>query len=423
MKASVKKTKRVVYVVFGSRNQEFHPRVHKLLCLRPHFEKMVLVARGSHRIDQENLVLNPYPNPTGVFRLLGLNKLKSTIDKYLFFPSTNLLYVKRVEKIITCKIKKDLDQGMEVCLLTSVPPHDLCLLGLSLKNKFPSIKWIVDWRDLWSYDENYLLRVPRLYRGRLLRLEKRVFTHSDLNIVTNKYAKTVLESHFKVPPSRAVFINHHYCTKTLGSPSEQYDSLPSSPLSAMHAKIDANQLIKIGFLGQLFKPPRVPGLKLVKIINDLRKSGVNVELHIFGKVVDKVKQSLSTDSIHSVVFHENLTELQRVQKVAQCDYLLVLLEDLENSKAVMCLKLPQYLLMNKPIIGIVPNQSATADIINETATGYIIPVDGDWAKTLLRILTKPENMYKRFTPNRENIEIFNWENISKQWLEVLCNPL
>ena len=421
MNVSAKKTKRIVYIVSGIHSKDFHPRVHKLLSLRPHFEKMVFVARGRRQINQENLVLSPYPNPTGVLRLLGLSKFKNTIDKYLFFPSNALLYTKRVEKMMVCQIKKDLNNGMEVCLLTSVPPHDLCLLGLSLKKKFPGIRWIVDWRDFWSYDENYFLRTPKLYRPRLLKLEQQVFANSDSNIVTNKYAKNVLESHYQVASSRAVFINQHFCSEVLANPSEQHQMEHSLPLNTSNTNIKPSRPIKIGFLGQLFKPPRVPGLKLVKIINDFRKSGINVELHIFGKVTDQVKQSFDLDCTHSVVLHENMTENQRVQNVAYCDYLLLLLEDLENSKAVMCLKLPQYLLMNKPIIGIVPNQSATADIINETGTGYVISVDGDWARSLRGILTKPENMSKTFIPDRDKIELFNWNNISKQWLEVLCD--
>ena len=97
--------------------------------------------------------------------------------------------------------------------------------------------------------------------------------------------------------------------------------------------------IRIGFLGHLFKPPRVPGLKMVEIICQLRATGYNVELHVFGHVSEQTKHHLHSIDTNGLVLHGNMPHIQSIQKVAYCDYLLLLLGDLANSRAVMSLKL------------------------------------------------------------------------------------
>ena len=86
-----------VYLVTSS--QERHnQRIVDILRLREFFGKMVLVTRTGTIEDEEHLVVGAFPNPTGVLRLVGLHRLKTTFDRYLFFPSRNVLYVKLAKK-------------------------------------------------------------------------------------------------------------------------------------------------------------------------------------------------------------------------------------------------------------------------------------------------------------------------------------
>ncbi len=407
MKTGVRLDNKVVYVVVGKRQGSINDRVIKLVGLRKHFEKLVLVTIGKRNISSELISVKPYPNPTQILNRIHLRWLKKRIDRYLFFPSKAILFVKRVNKILAKRIADDLKNRKQVCVLTIAPPHDISLVGFYLKKLYPQIHWIIDWQDLWSYDENYFERIPLLYRNRMLRLETNLLRSCDLNITTNPYAKKVMEQHYKISSERVVSISHHFNRNDLKLNTVDQELLDNS---------DCSDVIRIGFMGVLFKPPRVPGDKVLDAIKQVRESGLNVELHLFGNVPQlskQLKQSINKGHlyIHGKASHEN--SLRRLQ---QCNYVLVALSDLLNCRAVMSIKLPHYLMLGHPILAFVPEQSATAEIIRKTGSGFVIPSDSDWSKSLQQILNNKKTNLQR---NEQIIESYSWENISKQWLSVI----
>jgi len=115
--------------------------------------------------------------------------------------------------------------------------------------------------------------------------------------------------------------------------------------------------------------------------------------------------------LHGKASHE-----ESLRKLGQCDYVLLALSDLPNCRAVMSIKLPHYLMLGHPILGIVPEQSATGEIIMKTGSGFVIPSDVDWGEALQQILSNNKTNLQR---NEKVIESYSWENISKQWLSVL----
>ena len=407
MERGVRFDNKVVYVIVGKRQGSINDRVLKLVSLRKYFEKLVLVTIGKRNISAEAISVKHYPNPTQILNRIRLRWLKKKIDQYLFFPSKAIMFVKRVKKILAASIAEDLKNGKQVCVLTIAPPHDISLVGLYLKKLYPQIRWIIDWQDLWSYDENYVQRIPFMYRDRMLRLEANLMRSSDLNITTNPYAKTVMEQHYKISSERVVSISHHFNRDDL-----KFNTVETK----MMDDNDCNDVIRIGFMGILFKPPRVPGDKVLDAINQVRESGLNVELHLFGNVPQETKQ-LEQSIREGVLFlHGKASHEESLRKLGQCDYVLLALSDLPNCRAVMSIKLPHYLMLGHPILGIVPKPSATAEIITQTGSGFVIPSDGDWGEALLQILRDRKTKLQR---NEQVIESYSWENISKQWLSVL----
>ena len=126
-----------VYVI-TSDQEHYNQRIVNILRLKEFFGRMVHVSETGTIENEEHLVIGAYPNPTGLLRLVGLHKLKRTLDRYLFFPSRNILYVRLAKKKLRDAIRHDLLKGRKVCVATCVPPHDLSLIGLSLKTEFPS---------------------------------------------------------------------------------------------------------------------------------------------------------------------------------------------------------------------------------------------------------------------------------------------
>ncbi|MCA1761640.1 MAG: hypothetical protein LC664_01380 [Flavobacteriales bacterium] len=83
-------------------------------------------------------------------------------------------------------------------VITTGPPHSTHLIGLALKSKKPSIKWIADFRDPWTdiYYYEDLLHSERS-KAKDLKLEKMVLSQSDL--VLSVYTGTIAPSYNSIP--------------------------------------------------------------------------------------------------------------------------------------------------------------------------------------------------------------------------------
>lgn len=406
---------RVVYLVNNWRGGG-NDRVRKLLRLRERFGGLVLVSPGAEFVDDEReLVVPPRPNPLGVLRLLGLNRLKQAAERYAYFPSVHMRFVSRVKHRIARRIGADLEAGREVTLLTAAPPHALGLIGLFVKARYPEVRWVMDWQDLWSYDENYYLPIAPLYRPRARRLERRMLATADLNVTTNAKAMQVLQDLYGVARERLDYVHHHFDRSDFNEPQG-----PSGSRLADVRKLGGGRVVRIGFLGTLFKPPRVPGLEVVDAVQRMRAEGHDVELHVHGSVEPIVREELS--NLPGVVLHGRVSHEDSIRQLAAYDYLLLLLADLPNCRAVMSIKLPHYMVVGRPILAIVPGDSAIAGIVRDTGTGHVIPVEGDWRQTLHRIVTEQSAQDAVNQRDPEAIDAYSWDRLSTRWLSVISGP-
>ncbi len=406
----MKTSKKSVYIVASQQRHRINERVNRIFSLKDHFSKMVLVCPTKGQDGKDSLNITPYINPVGILRLLGLNKLKKCIEQQVFFPSASILYVSAAKKILLQQVKEDLEQGLEVCLITCVPSHALCLLGLYLKQQVPEIKWIMDWQDLWSLDKNYASITPKWQQNRLLKTESETFAKADINITTNQYAKKVLENQFNVPPDKVIAITHPFHNEDLSENSDTKIKIAKT----------TPKTITIGFLGNLFKAPKVPGEKVLEAIEYSKINGLDIDLHICGGLPETViKKSKIYQEKYGLQFHGNFNHTTSLNIIAQCDFMLLVLEDLPVSQTIVHSKLPHYLLTGKPILAIAPSQSAIADIIQETGAGYLISAEKHWGEQLQNILQQYLNNTPLPKRNEPAIQNYSWDHIKTQWLNVI----
>ncbi|RJP83249.1 MAG: hypothetical protein C4522_01245 [Desulfobacteraceae bacterium] len=403
-----KKQDHIVYLVCTHQNSIKH-REKMILRLQGSFTKMILVTQVGNAVHDDLLVIKAYPNPLGLLRILGFNRLKEKLEKYLFFPSRLILFIKPAIHKLKKRIRKDIKEGKKVSLITALPPHGLSMVGLVLKKYFPEINWIVDWQDLWSYDEFYFNRTPKLFKKKLLELEKEVMANCNINVTTNPQAKKVLERHYNVPSDRVVSIYHSFYRPDLSN---------VNPLEH-HSNYQKIGCIKIGFLGNLFKLPKVPGFRVVESINSVNKSGMKVQLHIFGDRSVMAKQIAEQSEDNQIILHPPTSHEESLKRILDCDFLLLTLSDSPNCHVIMHGKLPHYLLLNRPIIAMVPGQSAVAEIIRKTGVGYVIDTDDDWGKELSRVLRNHDKGQDLPSRIEYEIEKYSWSAISEEWLTIL----
>ena len=398
-----------MYVVMGWDKRLTNDRVRKILRLRPLFDRLQLVVRGPTSVDDEEIAIRAIPNPLALLRRLKLHRLRFRLEQLLFFPNSHVLFTLVAKRRLRAMIREDLVRGNAVTLVTCVPNHENTAIGLYLKQRYPEIRWVVDWQDLWTYDANYYERVPKPYRPALQRRERDVLALADCNVTTNEWAKNVLRDRHGIPESRLLAVHHHF-------DREELEPWPGAPASET-ANGAATSAISIGFLGSLFKPPRVPGMALMDVFRKLRNEGVPVNLHLHGRIPPELNGELDLLERSGLVLEGGVPHRQAANALSRYDYVLVLLSDLPNSKVVMSIKLPQYFLAGKPILALVPGSSAIADIVRDTGTGYVIPTDGDWQVELERFLrTGQADTVER---NEAAIEAFAWDHLSDRWVAAI----
>ena len=126
----------VNFVMVAQRADKINYRVKKLFSIRHQNMKNVLVTRANRfEVSNNHIFIKPFPNPLGLLRLMGLEKEKNWLEKYLYFPSGNILYTKAAYHKLKTVIADQLKLDNKVNLITCCPPYDLSILGLKLKKK------------------------------------------------------------------------------------------------------------------------------------------------------------------------------------------------------------------------------------------------------------------------------------------------
>lgn len=369
--------------------------------------ELVFVLSGDpSKAPGKALLIEPYGNPLGIVRQIGLRKTARVLDSIVFVHNRHQLYVRRVVMSLRDRIRRDIAAGRRVNVLTCVPPHALCLIGKQLKETVPEVRWIMDWQDLWSSDETYFRRVFPLYRPLVRRLEREVVHSCDVNVTTNEHARSWLIERIGVSADRVVSIGHH--TDARGARLPAWESNRERSRSAP----------RLVFMGRLFKGAKVPGGVFLEAIKAVRASTqIRPELHLYGHQGPEFDEYLGREKEFGLDWHGVVDQSRVVCELRKYDYLLLVLGDLPNSRLIMHMKLSEYLVAGPPILAVVPSDSAVADIVRRTGTGLIVPAERDWAQGLNEALL--EGAERLPVRNAAEIERFSWPSVAARWRRAL----
>ena len=402
-----------VYVVAGREESRVNDRVIKILSLRGYFRSVTLVTPGSKISDEERLRVPPVVGLTGILRVLGLNGLKAKIDRYLYFPSLDIRFVWALRKPLLARLKTDLEAGREVCLVLTFPPHALGRLACEVKERLPQVRVVLDWQDLWSFDPNYAGRIPGFFQQRMQRWEREYIAAADLHLATNKRAAEVLVEHYGASPEQVGHIEHHF------HPLDLIAGEGTVPVATHQAPV------RLAFMGTLDKPPRVPGRELLEVLGRVNKTKRHVELHVYGHIPVMTAGEREQAVDQGIVFHGLVSHEEATRAMLSYDVLVLLLADMPNSRVVLSIKLPHYLLVDKPILAVVPGDSAIADVIAATGAGYVIDSSKDaratWQSELAAVLADEQRL-RSLDVNRSQaaVDTFHWDKIEPRWQAAIA---
>lgn len=333
-----------------------------------------------------------------------LEKLSKWIRGNFFIPDARMWWIKPSVHYLS----KYLSKNKVDFMISTGPPHSMHLIALGIKQKFPTIKWIADFRDPWT-NIDFLndLQLTRYALQKHQTLEKQVVTTAD-SVIT--VSPTLTNELLQLDKHHA----QKFHTITNGYDAEDYPA--SNPISSK------SNIFCITYAG-LIPPNRNPH-NLWKSIAELSKNHQltkPLKIKLIGKVDKSVQEDIQHNNISSFIEKmDYLPHSEVVQYIQQSDALLLIINQAPNNKGILTGKLFEYLALQKPILAIGPKDGDAAKLITETHAGIVVDYDDlEGMKNALLLLIQN----KLPSPDKASILKYSREALTEDLTRILENSV
>lgn len=224
-------------------------------------------------------------------------------------------------------------------IIVTGPPHSFLYYASILKSEFPTINFIIDYRDPWNYFPAY--KLPSFNdihkKEKSIRMEREVISMANHIICTTKDMSINLKNMY---PGLNLNISTIY---------NAYDKDDYKNIDSYNKK--NNSSIKIIYAGSLEKG-RIEAIKLIaESLNILEKNNhmINIQFIFYSNInVNKFFKFKYYETLNKYfTFYGYLKQEEIFQKIAQCDYALSI-NSIENS-SVISTKVFDYMALKKQI--------------------------------------------------------------------------
>jgi glycosyltransferase involved in cell wall biosynthesis len=356
--------------------------------------------------DKAIILKNKITEPYGFASFFGKNKTKkissgiipnqkkqSFLEKTLlwvrgnlFIPDARFLWVKPSVKYL----KKYIEENNINTIVTSGPPHSLHLIGLQLKKDL-NVTWFADFRDPWTtIGYHKALKLSNYASRKHKALEAAVLNSADTIIVTSKTTKTEFQALTSKPIE--VITNGYDVEKVTKQPLDEKFTL---------AHIGS-------FLSE--RNPRILWKALNELVKENKDFKNDFQLKLIGavsqEVLDAIMEFKLTDFVLNLgyVSHQEAIEHQRKSQV-----LLLIEINSEETKSIIPGKVFEYMVSERPIIALGPEDSDFAEIITSTNTGVFFTYD---EKEKLKALLL--NYYELYQNNNLKVHAVGLQQYSRK---------
>ncbi len=325
-----------------------------------------------------------------------LDKVLLWIRGNLFIPDARCFWIK---PSISYLEKYIVDNKIDT-IITSGPPHSLHLIGLGLKNKL-DLKWFADFRDPWTtIGYHKTLRLSRFAEKKHKKLEHKVLNTADTIIVTSATTKTEFQA---------------LTTKPISVITNGYD-VESVDVQAIDVKFS---LAHIGsFLSD--RNPLALWQSLVELSTEIPSFKSDLEIKLIGAVSQEVLDTINRFEL--MAYTNNLGYVSHAEAIAhqrRSQVLLLIEIDSVDTKSIIPGKLFEYMVSNRPIIGIGPKDSDFAEIIKSTNTGVFFEYDEK--ERLKSVILTFYNQFLNGTlqSNGVGLQKYSRKNLTKELVDLL----
>lgn len=241
------------------------------------------------------------------------------------------------------------------CVYISSHPHSSQLIGLKLKEVFPSLRWVADLRDPWTdiyYYKDLLHRKSAKLKDE--QFEKQVLETADAIVVVSEPIKnTFLEKSVLVLPSKIHVLPNGY-------DESDFDS-------GISVVENVFNITYVGTIADSYKSEIF--FKVFKRLVE-QYSGLKISFNFIGDApwtLKKMADNLGLEA--NCTWGGHIGHDEAVKEMQRANALLLIIPDTEGAKGILTGKLFEYLGAKRMIIGIGPNDGDAATIIRECAAG------------------------------------------------------
>jgi len=327
-----------------------------------------------------------------------IENLANWIRSNLFIPDARKFWIRPSVTFL----KKYIQEENIQIVVTTGPPHSMHLIGLKLKKR-TGIKWLADFRDPWTDIDYYdQLRLTKWADKRHHQLEKQVLGNADLVTCVSESNKEKLGK--KISADIRVITNG-------------YDEDDILSVSAIPDK--KFTLVHIG----TFMANRNPDLLwdiIAEAVHENEDFKNDFELHLVGKTDKQIVYELEKRNlIPHVKIKEPVSHKEAIQLQKNAQVLLLTVNKTGDPKGMVTGKVFEYLVSDRPILAIGPEDGDLARILKDTRTGVISDFnDKDGLKKKLLTFY---NDYKqgKLTVKSKNLDKYSRKNLTKIMADFL----
>ncbi len=275
-----------------------------------------------------------------------LEKLLLWVRGNIFIPDARFLWV---NPSVTY-LKKYIQEHNIDTIVTSGPPHSLHLIGLKLKEQV-GVKWFADFRDPWTtIGYHKALKLSSYAEKKHKTLESKVLNTADTILVTSKTTKTEFELLTNKP---IVVITNGYDVENV-------------------AKQTLDEKFTLAHIGSFLsdRNPMILWEALQELVNEIPSFADHFQLKLIGKISQEIIDSIAHFQLKEYINNLGyVSHIEAIEHQRKSQVLLLIEIDSEETKSIIPGKLFEYMVSERPIIAIGPQDSDFAEIITTTNTG------------------------------------------------------
>ncbi len=274
-----------------------------------------------------------------------LSQVGNFVRANLFIPDARKGWVPFAEQKALELIEKEHIEH----IITTGPPHSTHLVGLRLKDKYPFLFWIADFRDPWVnvYYNKHLLRTALAWK-KDEKLENRVLSSADQVVVISDGMQREFADR-----ARAI------TTVMNGYDERDFTENPSST---------KEQQFVVSYTGNFTDNQLFESIwsAFQEVVTE-HPLGNKIVFRFTGNVSQGIRDAMDQHGLSNrLELHPYCPHREAVQKMIDSDLLLLLIPIAENNELIITAKIFEYLASGTPILAVGPKKGDAANVLQKS---------------------------------------------------------